>query len=168
MCECADALPAAGGFGPRGPPGPFPPFERNGFMDRGPPMMDMGAPMMMDMGAALQPSPLCTAQSFFESGGLHLTLIMPGNKMGESVCMRLSTDVLTGAAGGRMDGFGGGRGPPPFRDEGPDGPMGRERGPPHMPLPGSRHFTLTLPLRLYLTSAPPPHKACVRSTRTCA
>ena len=51
LSECIGALPVAGGFGPRGPPGPFPPFERNGFMDRGPPMMDMGGPMMMDMGA---------------------------------------------------------------------------------------------------------------------
>lgn len=42
---------STGGFGGRGPPGPFPPFERNAGMDRGPPMMDMGGPMMMDMGA---------------------------------------------------------------------------------------------------------------------
>ena len=53
-----------------------------------------------------------------------------------------------------MDGFGGGRGPPPFRDEGPEGPMGRDRGPPHMPLPGTRRFTLNLHLCHQLTSMP--------------
>ena len=47
-----------------------------------------------------------------------------------------------------MAGFGGGRGPPPFRDEGHQGPMGRDRGPPNMPLPGIRHMYLTLPVRL--------------------
>ena len=46
-----------GGFGGRGPPGPFAPFERNGGMDRGPPMMDMGGPMMMDMGARTSVTP---------------------------------------------------------------------------------------------------------------
>ena len=53
-----------------------------------------------------------------------------------------------------MDGFGGGRGPPPFRDEGPEGPMGRDRGPPHMPLPGTRRCILGLPLWLKLAPAP--------------
>ena len=82
LLECTCALPVAGGFGPRGPPGPFPPYERNGFMDRGPPMMDMRGPMMMDMGAALQPAPLCTAHLTVAlpnsiSGALHLALIVP-------------------------------------------------------------------------------------------
>ena len=45
-----DMKAPAGAFGGRGPLGGFPPFERNGGMDRGPPVMDMGRPMMMDMG----------------------------------------------------------------------------------------------------------------------
>lgn len=49
VAQCAWLL-CAGAFGGRGPSGLFPPFERNGGMDRGPPMMDMGGPMMMDMG----------------------------------------------------------------------------------------------------------------------
>ena len=49
-----DMSAPAGAFGGRGPPGAFPPFERNGGMDRGPPMMDMGGPMMMDMGMHTQ------------------------------------------------------------------------------------------------------------------